>query len=92
MIWSVLLIMMSKMKIVMMTFTLVMYVFVFLVRYRFMVMDRLGTDLQKVFVENAEQLKKPTVLQLGCLIVSDHQYVDSRCLGARKWKKFGVLG
>lgn len=54
--------------------------FVFRSRYRFMVMDRLGTDLQKVFVENAEQLKKQTVLQLGCLMASNHQYVHSVCL------------
>ncbi|RXN23427.1 serine threonine- kinase VRK1-like isoform X1 [Labeo rohita] len=38
-------------------------------RYRFMVMDRLGTDMQKVLVENGGQLKKPTVLQLGVLMV-----------------------
>ncbi|XP_053477394.1 serine/threonine-protein kinase VRK2 [Ictalurus furcatus] len=44
-------------------------------RYRFMVMDRLGTDLQKVFVENAEQLKKPAVLQLGCLMLDILEYI-----------------
>lgn len=49
-----------------------------------MVMDRLGTDLQKVFVENSEQLKKQTVLQLGCLMVWSHQCVDSVRLAARK--------
>lgn len=49
-----------------------------------MVMDRLGTDLQKLFVENAERMKKKTVLQLGYLLVSHHQYVDSLCLVARK--------
>ncbi|MCI4376351.1 hypothetical protein PGIGA_G00187430 [Pangasianodon gigas] len=44
-------------------------------RYRFMVIDRLGTDLQKVFVENAEQLKKQTVLHLGCLMVDVLEYI-----------------
>ncbi|XP_046729486.1 serine/threonine-protein kinase VRK2 isoform X2 [Silurus meridionalis] len=44
-------------------------------RYRFMVMDRLGTDLQKVLVDNAEQLKKQTVLQLGCLMVDVLEYI-----------------
>ncbi|XP_026992153.2 serine/threonine-protein kinase VRK2 isoform X1 [Tachysurus fulvidraco] len=44
-------------------------------RYRFMVMDRLGTDLQKVFVGNGEQLKKQTVLQLGCLMVDVLEYI-----------------
>ncbi len=34
-----------------------------------MVMDRLGTDLQKVFMENGGQVKKPSVLQLGVLMV-----------------------
>lgn len=47
-------------------------------------MDRLGTDLQKVLVENAEQLKKQTVLQLGCLMVSHHRCVHSVCLVERK--------
>lgn len=45
-----------------------------------MVMDRLGTDLQKVLIGNSDQLKKQTVLQLGCLMVSHHQYVHSLCL------------
>ncbi|KAG7333997.1 hypothetical protein KOW79_002404 [Hemibagrus wyckioides] len=44
-------------------------------RYRFMVMDRLGTDLQKLFVENAEQMKKQTVLQLGYLMVDVLEYI-----------------
>ncbi|KAF5910106.1 serine/threonine-protein kinase VRK1-like [Clarias magur] len=44
-------------------------------RYRFMVIDRLGTDLQKVFMENAQQLKKQTVLQLGCLMVDVLEYI-----------------
>ncbi|XP_062851653.1 serine/threonine-protein kinase VRK2 [Trichomycterus rosablanca] len=44
-------------------------------RYRFMVMDRLGTDLQKVFVEIGEQMKKQTVLQLGYLMVDVLEYI-----------------
>lgn len=44
-------------------------------RYRFMVMDRLGTDLQKVFVENGGHLRKPTVLQLGVLMLDVLEYI-----------------
>ncbi|XP_058652197.1 serine/threonine-protein kinase VRK2 isoform X2 [Onychostoma macrolepis] len=44
-------------------------------RYRFMVMDRLGTDLQKVFVENGGQVKKPTVLQLGVFMLDVLEYI-----------------
>ncbi|XP_048060905.1 serine/threonine-protein kinase VRK2 isoform X3 [Megalobrama amblycephala] len=44
-------------------------------RYRFMVMDRLGTDLQKVFMENGGQLRKPTVLQLGVLMLDVLEYI-----------------
>ncbi|XP_016100132.1 serine/threonine-protein kinase VRK2 isoform X2 [Sinocyclocheilus grahami] len=44
-------------------------------RYRFMVMDRLGTDLQKVFLENGGHLKKPTVLQLGVLMLDVLEYI-----------------
>ncbi|XP_075209677.1 LOW QUALITY PROTEIN: serine/threonine-protein kinase VRK1 [Chanos chanos] len=44
-------------------------------RYRFMVMDRLGTDLQKIFLENGRQLKKDTVLQLGCLLLNALEYM-----------------
>ncbi|XP_016127832.1 serine/threonine-protein kinase VRK2-like isoform X2 [Sinocyclocheilus grahami] len=44
-------------------------------RYRFMVMDRLGTDLQIVFMENGGQLKKPTVLQLGVLMLDVLEYI-----------------
>ncbi|KAI4899650.1 hypothetical protein NFI96_011463, partial [Prochilodus magdalenae] len=57
-------------------------------RYRFMVMDRLGTDLQKVIVENGGQLKKQTVLQLGCLMldvleyIHDNEYVHADIKGS----------
>lgn len=44
-------------------------------RYRFMVMDRLGTDLQKLIKDNDNQLKKQTVLQLGCLMVDVLEYI-----------------
>lgn len=37
----------------------------FPLRYRFMAMDRLGSDLQKVCECNGGRLKKATVLQLG---------------------------
>lgn len=38
-------------------------------RYRFMAMDRLGSDLQKVCEHNGGRLKKATVLQLGQVLV-----------------------
>nr|XP_019952785.1 PREDICTED: serine/threonine-protein kinase VRK1-like isoform X2 [Paralichthys olivaceus] len=44
-------------------------------RYRFMVMDRLGTDLQKVCDRNAGRLKKATVLQLGLGLVDVLEYI-----------------
>ncbi|XP_043111753.1 serine/threonine-protein kinase VRK2-like isoform X2 [Puntigrus tetrazona] len=44
-------------------------------RYRFMVMDRLGTDLQKVFMDNSGHLKKPTVLKLGVLMLDVLEYI-----------------
>ncbi|KAJ8402699.1 hypothetical protein AAFF_G00363710 [Aldrovandia affinis] len=44
-------------------------------RYRFMVMDRLGTDLQKVCGENRGRLKRPTVLRLGCLLLDILEYI-----------------
>ncbi|XP_036403276.1 serine/threonine-protein kinase VRK2 isoform X2 [Megalops cyprinoides] len=44
-------------------------------RYRFMVMDRLGSDLQKVCDGNGGRLKKPTVLRLGCLLLDMLEYI-----------------
>lgn len=38
-------------------------------RYRFMAMDRLGSDLQKVFEQSGGRMKKPTVLLLGQTLV-----------------------
>uniref|UniRef100_A0A674HGR0 non-specific serine/threonine protein kinase n=1 Tax=Taeniopygia guttata TaxID=59729 RepID=A0A674HGR0_TAEGU len=49
--------------------------------YRFMIMDRFGRDLQKMFEENAKQFSHKTVLQLGLRIldileyVHEHEYV-----------------
>ncbi|XP_044292498.1 serine/threonine-protein kinase VRK1 isoform X2 [Varanus komodoensis] len=49
--------------------------------YRFMVMDRFGKDLQKVFEEQGKQFTRKTVLQLGLRIldvleyVHEHEYV-----------------
>ncbi|XP_041921438.1 serine/threonine-protein kinase VRK2 isoform X1 [Alosa sapidissima] len=44
-------------------------------RYRFMVMDRLGTDLQKVLQECGGHFPKHTVLQLGCLLLDVLEYI-----------------
>lgn len=44
-------------------------------RYRFMAMDRLGTDLQKICDRNAGRLKKTTVLQLGQGLVDVLEYI-----------------
>ncbi|KAM9344734.1 serine/threonine-protein kinase VRK1-like isoform 1-T2 [Symphorus nematophorus] len=44
-------------------------------RYRFMAMDRLGSDLQKVCDHNGGRLKKATVLQLGQGLVSVLEYI-----------------
>lgn len=44
-------------------------------RYRFMVMDRLGTDLQKVLIDNGGQLRKTSVLQLGVLMLDVLEYI-----------------
>lgn len=39
-------------------------------RYRFMVIDRLGTDLQKKFEECGRKFPRKLVLQLGLRLVS----------------------
>lgn len=39
-------------------------------RYRFMVMDRFGTDLQKKFEEGGKRFPRKLVLQLGLRLVS----------------------
>ncbi|XP_024916428.1 serine/threonine-protein kinase VRK2 isoform X3 [Cynoglossus semilaevis] len=44
-------------------------------RYRFMAMDRLGTDLQKVLDQNGGMFKKATVLQLGRELVTVLEYI-----------------
>nr|XP_029497702.1 serine/threonine-protein kinase VRK1-like [Oncorhynchus nerka] len=44
-------------------------------RYRFMAMDRLGSDLQKVCERNGDKLKKHTVLQLGCVLLDVLEYI-----------------
>ncbi|KAJ8248036.1 hypothetical protein GJAV_G00237480 [Gymnothorax javanicus] len=44
-------------------------------RYRFMVMDRLGTDLQKFCEKNGGRLKRLTVLRLGYLLLDALEYV-----------------
>lgn len=52
-------------------------------RYRFMVMDRFGTDLQKVFEENGKRFSRKTVLQLGLRLldileyIHEHEYVHA---------------
>ncbi|XP_028922050.1 serine/threonine-protein kinase VRK1 isoform X2 [Ornithorhynchus anatinus] len=49
--------------------------------YRFMVMDRFGTDLQKVYEANAKKFSRKTVLQLSLRIldileyIHEHEYV-----------------
>ncbi|KAM4615455.1 serine/threonine-protein kinase VRK1-like [Polymixia lowei] len=45
------------------------------IRYRFMAMDRLGSDLQKVCEGNGGRLKKATVLQLGRGLVDVLEYI-----------------
>ncbi|CAG05154.1 unnamed protein product, partial [Tetraodon nigroviridis] len=43
--------------------------------YRFMAMDRLGSDLQKICERSGGQMKKATVLQLGQRLVSVLEYI-----------------
>ncbi|XP_018550167.1 serine/threonine-protein kinase VRK2 isoform X2 [Lates calcarifer] len=45
------------------------------IRYRFMVMDRLGKDLQKICNDNGGRLEKATVLQLGQELVDVLEYI-----------------
>ncbi|KAJ6661839.1 hypothetical protein lerEdw1_013010 [Lerista edwardsae] len=53
----------------------------FVISYRFMVMDRFGKDLQKIFEESGKRFTRKTVLQLGLRIldvleyVHEHEYV-----------------
>uniref|UniRef100_A0A3Q3D8P6 non-specific serine/threonine protein kinase n=3 Tax=Hippocampus comes TaxID=109280 RepID=A0A3Q3D8P6_HIPCM len=44
-------------------------------RYRFMVMERLGTDLQKMSERNGGRFKKATVLRVGQVLVDILEYV-----------------
>ncbi|XP_054606618.1 serine/threonine-protein kinase VRK2 isoform X2 [Nothobranchius furzeri] len=44
-------------------------------RYRFMAMDRLGSDLQKICESGGGRLKKATVLQLGQRLVDVLEYI-----------------
>ncbi|XP_017164691.1 serine/threonine-protein kinase VRK1-like isoform X2 [Poecilia reticulata] len=44
-------------------------------RYRFMAMDRLGCDLQKICERNGGRLKKTTVLHLGKKLVDVLEYI-----------------
>ncbi|KAI7804297.1 serine/threonine-protein kinase VRK1 isoform X4 [Triplophysa rosa] len=52
-------------------------------RYRFMVMDRFGTDLQKKFEENGRKFPRKLVLQLGIRLldileyIHEHEYVHA---------------
>ncbi|XP_052009026.1 serine/threonine-protein kinase VRK1-like isoform X2 [Xyrauchen texanus] len=52
-------------------------------RYRFMVMDRFGTDLQKKFEENGKKFPQKLVLQLGLRLldileyIHEHEYVHA---------------
>ncbi|XP_036398471.1 serine/threonine-protein kinase VRK1 [Megalops cyprinoides] len=44
-------------------------------RYRFMVMDRFGTDLQKIFEENGKRFPRKLVLQLGLRLLDILEYI-----------------
>ncbi|KAG9336673.1 hypothetical protein JZ751_003021 [Albula glossodonta] len=52
-------------------------------RYRFMVMDRFGTDLQKVFEQHGKRFPRKLVLQLGLRLldileyIHEHEYVHA---------------
>ncbi|XP_028825834.1 serine/threonine-protein kinase VRK1 isoform X2 [Denticeps clupeoides] len=52
-------------------------------RYRFMVMDRFGSDLQKKFEENGRRFPHKLVLQLGLILldileyIHEHEYVHA---------------
>ncbi|NXL84054.1 VRK2 kinase, partial [Alectura lathami] len=43
--------------------------------YRFMVMERLGKDLQRIFEECGSRFKKETVLQLGARMLDTLEYI-----------------
>uniref|UniRef100_A0A8D0HLL2 Serine/threonine-protein kinase VRK2 n=1 Tax=Sphenodon punctatus TaxID=8508 RepID=A0A8D0HLL2_SPHPU len=43
--------------------------------YRFMVMERLGVDLQRIFDSNGRRFKKETVLQLGARMLDALEYM-----------------
>ncbi|NXJ38713.1 VRK2 kinase, partial [Ciconia maguari] len=43
--------------------------------YRFMVMERLGEDLQRIFEECGSRFKKETVLQLGARMLDTLEYI-----------------
>ncbi|KAJ8411813.1 hypothetical protein AAFF_G00154510 [Aldrovandia affinis] len=52
-------------------------------RYRFMVMDRFGTDLQKIFEQHDKRFSRKLVLQLGLRLldileyIHEHEYVHA---------------
>nr|XP_013810838.1 PREDICTED: serine/threonine-protein kinase VRK2 isoform X1 [Apteryx mantelli mantelli] len=43
--------------------------------YRFMVMERLGEDLQRIFEDSGSRFKKETVLQLGARMLDALEYI-----------------
>ncbi|XP_074764732.1 serine/threonine-protein kinase VRK2 isoform X1 [Athene noctua] len=43
--------------------------------YRFMVMERLGEDLQRIFEDSGSRFKKETVLQLGARMLDTLEYI-----------------
>ncbi|XP_057704145.1 serine/threonine-protein kinase VRK2 isoform X2 [Corythoichthys intestinalis] len=45
------------------------------IKYRFMVMERLGTDLQKISERNGGRFKKATVLRVGQVLVDILEYI-----------------